>query len=91
MGDTEIKHDVKLVKHQRIEFTMTVGKHTATVGSIHSEALFINTFIRRLIYFYFLFTLFPRLYVATSGKESRELLKLYYNFFTLRYPHGVLC
>lgn len=34
MGDTEIKHDVKLVKHQRIEFTMTVGKHTATVSFI---------------------------------------------------------
>ncbi|XP_074601554.1 microprocessor complex subunit partner of drosha isoform X2 [Brevipalpus obovatus] len=31
MGDIEIKHDVTLVKHQRIEFTMTVGKHTATV------------------------------------------------------------
>ncbi|XP_015793402.1 microprocessor complex subunit DGCR8-like [Tetranychus urticae] len=31
MGDTEIKTDVRLIKHQRNEFTMNVGKHSATV------------------------------------------------------------
>jgi microprocessor complex subunit DGCR8 len=31
MGDTDIETDVRLVKHQKNEFIMRVGKHKATV------------------------------------------------------------
>lgn len=31
MGDTEIKQEMKNIKHQRNEFIMSVGKHTASV------------------------------------------------------------
>lgn len=31
MGDTEIKQEMKNIKHQRSEFIMSVGKHTASV------------------------------------------------------------
>lgn len=31
MGDTQIKFETRNIKHQRNEFTMTVGKHTASV------------------------------------------------------------
>ncbi|XP_055605046.1 microprocessor complex subunit DGCR8 [Uranotaenia lowii] len=32
LGDIQIQYDVKVGKHRKNEFTMTVGKHTATVG-----------------------------------------------------------
>jgi len=32
MGDTDIETDVRLVKHQKNEFIMKVGKHTASVN-----------------------------------------------------------
>lgn len=46
MGDTECVLDMKPLKHQNCEFTITVGKHTATVwGFLFLTFLFFLLFL----------------------------------------------
>lgn len=40
MGDTQCQMDMKTLKHQKSEFTMTVGKHKASVSYYISLLVF---------------------------------------------------
>lgn len=37
LGDTQCKIDVRTLKHQKSEYTLTVGKHSVTVSWKHES------------------------------------------------------
>lgn len=87
LGDMHINYSVNTLKHQRNEFTMTVGKHEATVVSIIvllQFYLFINLIINCLL-------ITNCRFVVIRKMVNNEQHKQYYNLCIHIYSLGVLC